>query len=969
MKTKNFEVIKNKDNIKLNVRGDKAIKTALEKLLRLKNDTKESNSQKLRPLQRLSLFFFERPKITFAIWLVITVFGIASYTTFLKREGFPSVNTPFSISQGTYLVNDADRVDKEVAQPLNEFLLSQPGVKQVLTQSFDNFFVTTVAYNDDVNAEQKSQELNKQIADQKLLPPQAVASLEPFKFGFTPRGDDVVLSVYTENGASTKEINEKAKEIAEFIKSKNIELIGSVSAIEPFESAVNPMTGQEQITQKSFDRFGVRQNEASSFFNSVSVGVDAKEGTDNLELDAKLNTILAEINASPQFQGYKVAQSASYAPQIREQVSELQKVLLEGLLAVLLVGSIVIAIRASLITVISMITVLTATIGLLYLLGNTLNTITLFALILGLSLIVDDTIIMIEAIDAERKRRKDPKKIVATATKKISRAMVAATFTAALSFAPLIFVSGILGKFIRAIPTTIISALLISLLVSLIFIPFFAKFILLGKKHVGKENVKEIAAGFEAKIAELIAKPMLWAKGSSKKLITVGVFAVLVGFGFIFAGGAIFQKVTFNIFPPSKDSNQLSITLTYPPSTKIDQAEATADKANKIIADELGGEFVKASYYGQANVQAAVLYTDITSYQQRSIAAPQLVDQLNSKFQNFEGANVKAAQVDAGPPSSAFTARVDSSKDRPAAIRLANDVAKHLRLVELKRIDGTQAKLESVEVTNTSIYNRDGNNQYVEISAKFVDSDTTTLVTIAKDSVEKAFPEEKVATYGLDKKALSFNFGQEDENQDSFKTLAYAFPMVLTIIFVLLAVQFRSLLQPLLIFMAIPFSFFGISLGLYITDNAFSFFTMMGFFALIGLSIKNTILLTDYANQSRKSGMGPIDAAHAALAERFRPLIATSLTAVFSLIPLTITSPFWEGLGVVLIFGPYYYLGSEYLRMRVSRKAGIAWIVLTIGLMILIGKFAGPASFLAPFLAVWILKSPKLIKKYRSKAA
>jgi multidrug efflux pump len=153
---------------------------------------------------------------------------------------------------------------------------------------------------------------------------------------------------------------------------------------------------------------------------------------------------------------------------------------------------------------------------------------------------------------------------------------------------------------------------------------------------------------------------------------------------------------------------------------------------------------------------------------------------------------------------------------------------------------------------------------------------------------------------------------------------------VLLAIYILLVIQFRSFLQPLLIFMALPFSFFGIALGLYLTKNSFSFFAMLGFFALIGLSIKNTILLTDYANQARRAGMSPVDAAVGALGERFRPLVATSLTAVFSLIPLAVTSPFWQGLAVVLIFGllsstllvififPYYYLGGEYVRIKVS---------------------------------------------------
>jgi multidrug efflux pump subunit AcrB len=161
-----------------------------------------------------------------------------------------------------------------------------------------------------------------------------------------------------------------------------------------------------------------------------------------------------------------------------------------------------------------------------------------------------------------------------------------------------------------------------------------------------------------------------------------------------------------------------------------------------------------------------------------------------------------------------------------------------------------------------------------------------------------------------------------------------------------LSLQFRSLAQPLLIFMAIPFSLFGITLGLWLTNNAFSFFAMLGFFALIGLSIKNTILLTDYANQLRRSGLSAVDSAVGALEERFRPLIATSFTAVVSLIPLSLSSPFWQGLTVVLIFGllsstflvitvfPYYYLGAEFMRLRISRKAVLLWLGLTILLSI-----------------------------------
>jgi multidrug efflux pump subunit AcrB len=940
----------------------------------------KSQTKKTTWLQRISLGSFTHPRRTALIWLILALFGATCYGTWLKREGFPPVNTPFATATGSYLVNDPAKVDRDVAAPLSGFLLKQGDVNAVQTQSGANFYTAIVSYDEGANADAKSKELTRQISAQHILPAQATMKLTPYEFGFTQRGDDLVIAFYnTGNAASPRELADKGEKAAAFINSKHLPLVESASLINPFESATNPLTGLTEMNQKSFDRFGERQSGDSRFYTSMAIGVRAQNGADNLELDDQVRSAVNQLNQQAEFKGYHASISASYAPQINEQIDELQKALLEGLLAVLIVGSIVIAVRASAITVLSMATVLAIVNGLLYLFGYSLNTITLFALILGLSLIVDDTIIMVEALDAQRRRRKDPAEAVGEATRRVSRAMIAATTTSILSFAPLLFVGGILGGFIRAIPVTIISALLTSLFVALVFIPFFARFILLGKKQMGQANVREISAGVEAAIARFISGPMLWAKGSTKKLLSVGLIAVFIGIGFIMAGGYLFSKVTFNIFPPSKDSNQLVTTITFPPNTTIQQAQAAADQIDKTVSDTLGGDFVQASYSQMpADTQAASMVIDITPYNERDIRAPELVDKLNDKFAGFKGASVEAAQLDIGPPSASFTVQVGSGENRAGAEKLAGDIAAYLEHeAVLKRPDGSIAKVKKVSVGNTSIYTRSDNKQYIAVDTKFVDNDTSTLVTLAKDAVKKEFPPSKVASYGLPRGAIGYTAGQEDENQDSFKTLAIAFPILLVVIYVVLSFQFRSMLQPLLIFMAIPFSLFGITLGLYLTDNAFSFFAMLGFFALIGLSIKNTILLTDFANQSRAAGLHPVDAAHEALAERFRPLVATSLTAVFSLIPLALSSPFWEGLAVVLIFGllsstflvitvfPYYYLGAEFLRLHFGRRTGVSWLVLTILLAIILGT-AGPAALLAPFLAAAIIKAVKKTKRSRA---
>lgn len=885
-----------------------------------------------RLLPKLTMFFFHRSGTAALIWLVIAVFGIASYTTLLKREGFPSVNIPLVIVNGSYAVDDAQQVDGALAKTVSDIALKQKGANTVITQSEANFFNATIQYDETVSGNTAKNQLMKDIEASGKLPENVKLEYNAPYFGVTGGSIepvDMTVSVYDKNGKLTlEELTAKAEQVATKLEAKNLTQAKSFAVSEPFDTVPNPETGQEVTIQRSFDRFGVRENDTNTFYESVIINVAGVKGFDVIELDHQVQDALKTINTDSQLSDIATSVSATNAITIEESISELQRVLLEGLLVVLIVGSIVIAIRASLIIVVAMITVLMATVGLLYLLDYSLNVITLFGLILSLSLIVDDTIIMTEALDAARRRNKNAAKAVEQATRKISRAMVAATLTAALSFAPLLFIGGILGNFVRAIPVTIISALLISLFTALILIPLFAKYLLLGKNQMGDGNVKEVAAGIEAKIANFIAKPMVWARHRRSREVITGLSAIGFSIAVIITGGYIFAKgVEFNIFPSTKDTNTIAINLSYPPSVTTEQAGVIADKIDAEAGQIIGKNLVNSSYYGLGNARSATLYIQLTPYGEREETAPQIVKQLDTALKGREDVRADAYSLDVGPPSAGFTVNINA-ENREAAVRLANDMADFLGGNKLERPNGTTAKITEANVSNTDVYERTDAEPVVKVTAQFDGTDTSTLTTVATNLVKDTYTDEKLASYGLSADDINVDLGQESENQDSFATLALAFPAVLFVIYLLLALQFRSLMQPLIIFMAIPFSFFGIAAGLALTNNPFSFFTMLGFFALIGLSIKNTILLTDYANQARKQGMGPVDAAIEALHERFRPLIATSLTAVVSLIPLAITSPFWEALSVTLIFGllsstflvvtvfPYYYLGAEFLRWK-----------------------------------------------------
>ena len=144
--------------------------------------------------------------------------------------------------------------------------------------------------------------------------------------------------------------------------------------------------------------------------------------------------------------------------------------------------------------------------------------------------------------------------------------------------------------------------------------------------------------------------------------------------------------------------------------------------------------------------------------------------------------------------------------------------------------------------------------------------------------------------------------------------------LALVAMLILLILQFRSIIQPVLIMLAIPFGLFGVFTALRASDNPISFFVMIGLIGLVGVVVNNTILLTDAANQAWRDGATNAQSIAIAIQRRFRPLVATTATTVVGLAPLALSDPFWEALAFTIMFGliastilvlvsfPFYYL-------------------------------------------------------------
>ncbi|RMF42237.1 MAG: efflux RND transporter permease subunit, partial [Deltaproteobacteria bacterium] len=158
--------------------------------------------------------------------------------------------------------------------------------------------------------------------------------------------------------------------------------------------------------------------------------------------------------------------------------------------------------------------------------------------------------------------------------------------------------------------------------------------------------------------------------------------------------------------------------------------------------------------------------------------------------------------------------------------------------------------------------------------------------------------------------------GELREQRESLGSLFYGVLFVLFTVYALLAIPFRSYLQPLMVMLVIPYSIGGAILGHMLLGMQFSFMSLLGILALSGVVINDSLVLVDFINRRRREGVPLIEAVRSAGVARFRPILLTSLTTFMGLLPLLLETstqaqfliPMAVSLGFGILFGTFLSL-------------------------------------------------------------
>lgn len=873
------------------------------------------NKHKASWLAKISVFSAKHINAGFIIWTIIIAFGLVCYLQLMKREGFPNVESPIGTVVATYPAGNKDTIDQKITKPVIDEVLKNQEVKKVSGVSGPNNSNVVIEYKEKADSAAQNSIIEKALKDKQVLPKGTELKFSKVSAGKFRSKYDVLLSVHSPS-TNIENLIEKANLVSSELQKQ----LGT-DRIEVIPQAINASTQSAKalLIRQGFDWYGYRSEETVVSDQSVLIGIQKPSDKDLIYFNDQLDAAIEKTNQASS--EVKVSVAAAEAPQVESQIEMLQKNLLEAILIVSLVCLAFISIRAGIVSSVAMLATLTLSMIILYASGITLNTITLFALILCIGLIVDDTVIMIEAIEKYKSEFDSFLDVVKFSANRVARASLTGTFTTILGFAPLLFISGVLGDFIRILPITVIVSLLVSLLVSVTFVPFLAR-VIDSDKPKRKAGCNPFVC-LEQKIAQSLHDLILRINTNKKKfsavLIAASLGLLIIAFGVFKLSG-----LKFDIFPQTKNTNSLKISFVVPASASIQPALEKSKEINNVISQSIGEYIDSVSYYSSGDFFGGTVQIRLTPYEKRSLTSQQILEKLQSKLKKIKGADIYASQVDVGPPKDQYPFRVQiNSTDPKKALQAAEKLNTFLQARTITRPNASTAKINKTNFdASPPIITRVNSKKVIEIKAGFDEADTSTLVNITKSDVQNYLKDES-NRFGLSYDDFTFDFGSESSNQESFKGVLYALPLLLVAMYILLAIQFKGFIQPLLIFMAVPFSIPGVAIGLALTNNPISFFSVVGFFALIGISVNNTIMLVDFANQKRREGFGARESMAMAIKARTRPLLVTSTTAVVALIPLVLSDPFWESLAVTLMFGlisstilvttifPYYYLAVE----------------------------------------------------------
>jgi len=969
----------------------------------------------------------KRPVAILMCVLIVLVLGGVSLSK-IPVDLMPDISFPIAIVSTTYSGVAPQEIETIVTKPIENAVATVNNVKSIQSISSEGSSIVIAEFNSGTDMDFATLNMREKIDMIKGYLPDdvgdpVVMKIDPnmlpiVTISVTNGSDDITLKSFTEDnikprlerlsgvasvslaGGRTQEIQVNVdpqraagygvslSQIMTILQTENLNLPGGTVEYADKKLLVRS-TGE-------FDNIEQIKNIPIAIANGTTIYIrDIAEVVDTIKPIESYSRTNGRNSISLSVQKQTNANTVNVAKVVKEEINKIAKeypdlnidvvfdqgqyiemsvsnvannAILGGVLAVFILFVFLKNIRTTLIIATAIPISIIATFVMVYFAGISLNIVSLGGFALGVGMLVDNAIVVLENIYRHRNEGYSRVEAALYGAQEVGNAILASTLTTIVVFLPIAFTEGMAAQIFKEMALTITFSLLASLIVALSFIPMLSsKFLKMVKPHeVSRSSLlNKILDKWDDAINSIdrFYQKILIRVLRHKIRTIVIVFA-------IFISSLLLVPIIGSEFMPAMDQGMFTVDIEMPKGSLLEKTNEVSKKLEDLLSKipeldimhvSVGGSGVISMTNSSSSDTASISVT-LKPLKERDRSTTEIVEEVRNAVKKIAGADIKVTELStnfgglsggssvslqiSGPDleqleeiskdvvqivsATKGTRQVESSisegrpeariyinRDKASAYGLSTtQIASVIRTAVEGRV-ATTYKVNGTEIDIKVQYPEDKRNTLEQLKSISVLSplgiqiplldvadikieqgptsisraDQERYVTVTADVFGRssgdvnAELQEKLKNYNLPEGYFIKFTGENELMVEAFEDLTLALILAVFLVYMVMAMQFESLVHPLTIMFSVPVAYSGSLFGLAITKTPLSVPGFIGAIMLAGIVVNNAIVLVDYINTLRGKGLERDEAIIKAGPTRLRPILMTTLTTILALIP------------------------------------------------------------------------------------
>ncbi|MFZ9386834.1 MAG: efflux RND transporter permease subunit [Chitinophagaceae bacterium] len=972
----------------------------------------------------ISELSLRRPVLAIVMNIVIVVFGLIGFK-FLGVRDYPAIDPPNISVRTSYPGANADIIETQITEPLEKAINGIAGIKNITSSSSNGSSNINVEFDLGIELEAAANDVRDKVSQSlRSLPSDldappvvskadassdailsmTIQSLTRNPLQITEYANNVLVErLQTIPGVSGIQIwGEKryamriwidpAKLVAKGITANDVQAALIRENVELPSGKISGNTTELTVrtfgrlnTEEEFNNLIVKnvngadvrlidvgeailgpENEESILRGDgipmIALALIPQPGSNYVSISDEFYKRLEQIKRDVP-EDIKINIALDQTKHIKKSILEVEETLIIALLLVIMIiygffRDWIIAIRPLIDIPVSLI----GAFFIMYLMGFTINVLSLLAIVLATGLVVDDGIVVTENIYKRMERGMNKWKAAVEGSREIYFAVIATSITLAVVFLPIIFMKGFVGRLFLEFGIVVAGAVLISAFVSLTLTPVL---------NVKLTRKKQRHSWFYTRTEPFFRAMENGYQASLRRFMTVRWFALIiitVCAAIIFlVGGGLKSELA-----PMEDRSQFRLSLTAPEGTSYDAMDRFVERLNTFMLDsvpekELVLSVTSPGFTGSGNANTGFVRVTLIPPNERGRSQKDIVAMINRNLPRYNEGRAfvleeqTISQGRRGGQPVAFVIQNNNFSKLTAALPKILEEARQSKIllnpdvdlkfnkpelrVEIDRLKAAQLGVSVNDISQTlqlaysnrrlGYFTKDGKQYQVlgqvargdrddpnDLKGLFVRNNRgemislDNLVTTSESNTPPTIYHfnryksatisaglqpgftigdgiaemEKITNKILDETFATELTGSSRDFSESSSNTSFAFLLALGLIFLILAAQFESFIDPLIIMFTVPLAIAGAVLSLWLFGHTLNIFSQIGMIMLIGLVTKNGILIVEFANKSQENkGLKKSEAVIYAATQRLRPILMTSLAMSLGALPLALS--------------------------------------------------------------------------------